>query len=301
MREGFVAVATVALLETQVDVQVFLVLVLVGKGFVAVFALEFADFPVDDFDVIFEDGGGREFAVAFLARVAFVVVSVVGPHQGIGWSDVRAVWFLATARVAGWVFHVGWEIIDLFGSGSVYGIVRVVHDHVLAQIDCAGEEVVADLARVAVQFQLLLLEVAQFVLGEVAFVVESAPTEGANEEDLVGVRFFVPTKESSSLERLLTSFTLVLLQLLVLVGTDMLPVLANLDELLATRFAGELGILTYVRVPCVIVQRRIRPEPQRAVSTNEVEPMGFEVLVQRQQRLKMNRIRFRTALQTIVR
>lgn len=176
-----------------------------------------------------------------------------------------------------------------------------MHDHVLAQIDCAGEEVVADLARVAVQFQLLLLEVAQFVLGEVAFVVESAPTERTNEEDLIGVRFLVPTKKSSSLERFLTSFTLVLLQLLVLVGTDMLPVLANLDELLATRFAGELGILTYVRVPCVIVQRRIRPEPQRAVSTNEVEPMGFEVLVQRQQRLKMNRIRFRTALQTIVR
>lgn len=80
VREGFVAVATVALLETQVDVQVFLVLVLIGKGFVAVFALEFADFPVDDFDVIFEDGGGREFAVAFLAGVAFIMVSVVGPH-----------------------------------------------------------------------------------------------------------------------------------------------------------------------------------------------------------------------------
>lgn len=150
MGEGFVAVATVSLLNAQVDVQVFFVLVLVSECFLAVFALVFAYFAVDDFDVVFEDGGGGELAVAFFAGVAFVVIAVVGPHEGVGWGDVGAVLFLATAGVGRWVFEVSGEVVDLFGCGSVYGIVRIVLDHVPAEVGRGCEEVIADLARMAV-------------------------------------------------------------------------------------------------------------------------------------------------------
>lgn len=56
---------------------------------------------MDDLVVVLEDGGRGEFALALLTVVPFVVVAIVGPHEGVRRRHVFAVGLFAGPWIAG--------------------------------------------------------------------------------------------------------------------------------------------------------------------------------------------------------
>lgn len=83
MGERFAAEATLVVLNAPMDVHMFLKLVGVSERFRAFIAPIFADFLMDDFDVVLEDGGRCKFPCALLAMVKLIVIAVVRPHESI--------------------------------------------------------------------------------------------------------------------------------------------------------------------------------------------------------------------------
>lgn len=69
MGEAFAAEPAFTVPDAPVDILVLLELVRVGKRFRTLVAVEFSEFPVDDFDMVFKDSGRGELPVALLALV----------------------------------------------------------------------------------------------------------------------------------------------------------------------------------------------------------------------------------------
>lgn len=149
MRERLITVTALAPFDALMDVDVFLVFVLIGKRFVTVLALIFANFPVYHVHVLFQDGDSGKLSVAFLAWIIFVMITIVGPHKRVSWRHIAAFGFLTSSWIARSIFETGRQIVGLFDSSRVDRIIRIVLDHVFTQIDRRCELGRANLTRMA--------------------------------------------------------------------------------------------------------------------------------------------------------
>lgn len=251
MGEAFAAEATFAIPDPPVDVHVLLELVLIGERFRALIAVELAEFLMDYFHVILEDGGRGKFSIALLAMVQLVVVAIVGPHEGVRRSNVFAVRFFASSRIAGGISQSFRQNVRV---DAVVWIVGEMDLHVNSQISLTGKVRLTNLAGITILLIVLLLQMTQFMLVVLFFVVECPLAVHACIQRVGQVNSLVTPQDGPGLKGFGTSLTFVPLRITIPVSSYVLVKFTNLDEYLSAFVTCESLFMLGVEVSRMVIQ-----------------------------------------------